>query len=293
VESIAENVGLDPQETLKQIRSNRVQRLRAGQVLDIDVRRAESYGVPRADLSEVRAGPQTDRASAIAEFGEQIYRGTTFADVWARPDQFLDRGLVEQVPFLGSPIPEEGVPAQPGTPFEQPFQEPGIYGPQTPEWYTPEYAETIKANADFNNRTVSRLSHRESVALAARWTGLAVDYYMKTGDDKARPNTIPPEIFEQFPLSYQQFIRDYMGYIQDADGTWRRLDLPEEGYGMGGYEYPGYDYGGGGYGGYGGGGDYEYKPRGGTHAIRRGGGKTSPEVRQLYAGGISPAHWRI
>jgi hypothetical protein len=321
IESIAEKVGLDPRQTLKQIEQNRVQKLRAGQVLEFeqpsDFFRGvaqEGLGSSLLTLGNQIYGQTGNVVEDFQQFVQDSMRGvanagdTQFGEEFR---QFMQGAYTEGLgpAFLQGAAQTFGggadgglatgpdgqpVPGQVGgtlTPADEASRVGDIaLDPRDPN-YPAELAAIGASSEKWNTPSddLHGMTPRGYTALAARWTGQAVHHWALTGDEAARPTIITGAVFDQFPDTYQEIVRDYMGYRQDAEGDWRRIDFNEADYGMGGYDY------GGGYnlGGFGGGGDYEYLSRGGKRRPRHGGGKSRAQVRQMSVGGMAPAHWRI
>jgi hypothetical protein len=275
VEGIAGEYGITPQDALKQIRDQGAERLRPGQILDFE-RPATGAGLIGLGPQLVARGLEGGPGERIANFVKTILQKRE------DPTPLAPRPFVTE---------ETRQPLFPDTTAFEDLFEGGPEGPvdtRDPE-YVAKLAEIGAASDVWNmpSEELYGLSPRQSTALATKWTGEAVHYWAQTGDENARPTIITQDIFDQFPETYQMIVRDYMGYRQDAEGDWRRIDFPEESYGMGGYGYGDYAFPAFG------GGDYEYLSRGGQRFRRHGGGKSRGQVRQIYAGGIAPAHWRI
>ena len=269
IEAIATQYGLTAQDTLQQAG---VERLRAGQVLSLDAVSEEP--VPRADLSGLRAGPQTDRATSLAEFGETLRQPA--------PDLFGNQF------GLGAPTADfGGVETDPITGELGPASQPSRFAPPAEL----EDTRRFRGRGTPPGLTAARqaeATERGNFGVAMRYTYSALQEVWNTGDRNSLPSFLTDFMLSQFTQDQQEKIIG-MGYFQVEPGVWVPQDVEEADYGMGGWEYPGY---GGGFGG--GGYEEKYFTKGGS-SYRGGatGGRTRVVAGRLFAGNVDRASWRI
>jgi hypothetical protein len=288
--------GVSPQDVVSD-----VERLRPGQRLQL--------GLP--DYARVSASAAT-RALANLSGPTAAVRGFGGHREAIPEEGWLDKPLAETFPQitdflqgLGRVTGAEDYPIPPEKSYSQALAEPvpgdfsGHVAAQTYalEDHLARQAEWVQEQGE------AEQWDRIQFATGMRYTGQALAYvyeemingnpnwqdilFVQSGPFEGNALILTDKMLMAFSPDQREKIWE-MGYALTDDGYWAPQKIEEEGYGMGGYSYPGY---GGGYGI--GGGDWEPTPRGGTYARVHGGGKTTKDVRKLFAASTPPSHWRI
>lgn len=183
----------------------------------------------------------------------RMSRGRGYAEQFAAthgmtPQQFAGQAPGTPNPAMGSRITSSNQP-RPGSPATTAHNYPSTFAGSK---VTPPTSATNTATPGQPPQTAA--SDMSNVAWAARYTGVAISYYGRSGNRNQLPNRISARVAAQLPYlgagfgSTEEFM-SALGYRLDADGNWTRYD-PQV---TSGYRPQTYSAGYGGYGGGGGG----------------------------------------
>ena len=293
-EGLAARYGTTPQAIAQQTKGKMV----AGQVLDLDVPDTRRQAGP---ITPAIAGVGITE-KIVQEFSEFIgglFGGREQIDPATGYAQ-LEQGLTDTLADVGE-FHAEG--DRLGGATEDAWQR-GLYArEQTPE----EIQQSIDPTADWaaitdRSRDIEMKEqlqgdygalrdYQQELSLkvySMRYTHQALGYAWTSGDMSLRPNYLTQFEWDNLSADQKMKVQDDLGYVYDPiSEVYVPLDMPEEGYGMGGYDY-------GDYGGVGGAVDDYVPPRytGSSLQIQVGGRVTRGGGR-LTTGYVPASRWRI